>query len=271
MTERVVTERIVTTASKKPVWEHEPEYPLLRTEAAISMVQNEYGRLLLGRLLLGRKFGEVTKTLREFLATGPSWDEFREERRNVAGSLFQAILPEFLTDGLEEKEIVVPEEDVLGMFQVLYPGNRIITVGVAGKNRGLEGVSVPDALLLTRTREETKLSAIVECSLVNPIPPKWRGIKRDSHSSSFNLFSRITPTREALFKAILGRWVRINYPQFPPRVSLEQNLKVLYIAPRGNELIDRLSNEEVWFVPFTREEFYRVLKGFFKDVKRSLV
>lgn len=242
-------------------------YPLLETEVAISIIENPYARELWQRFLLAPEFVETAKRWRDSLGAG-----INVRSRNIAGFFFERLAVDFLWDGLEN-EIVVPPQDVLRIFRSLYPERRTIPHAPGGINTGIERVWVPDALILVKGKGGLKLTGVCECSLSDPIRPRWR-IKRGGKTVGLPSSEPLPPwealIRRAFFRAILGRYIMEHHPDFPGRISVNGNMRVLYIAPKGNRLAGRLPNEEVWHVPFTREEFYRVLDGFFADVKNGL-
>lgn len=242
-------------------------YPLLETEAAISMLKDSYARELWQRFLLTPEFGETAKRWRDFLEAG-----INVRASNIAGFFFERLAVDFLRDGVKN-EIVVPPQDVLRIFRSLYPERRTRPHGPGDVNIGIERVPVPDALILVRGEGGLKLTGVCECSLVNPIRPRWR-MRQGGTITNLPYSEPLPPwevlIRRAFFRAILGRYIMDHYPNLPSRISVNGNMRVLYIAPRSNELKDKLSSEEIWHTPFTREEFYRVLDGFFADVKKGL-
>lgn len=261
----------------KPV--EEDSYPLLETEAAISTLEDPYGRELFGRLLLCPEFGQTAEKLRNFLGGNPTFEGLGMTKRRIAGFLFENLGVEFVKDGVKGEVVLLPRT-VFAMFQSIHPARQIMAHGLGSMsmNVGLEGMWVPDALVIARSEGKAKITAVCECSISDPIRPRWR-VKRSRPApleleleevTSSWLFPQPTNIRMAFFREIIGRYLRENYRGFPSRVSVNGNLRVLYIAPKGNELAGRLASEEVWHVPFTRVEFYMVLDGFFADVKNSL-
>lgn len=260
----------------KPFEVEKDSYPLFETEMAISTLEDPYGQELFRRLLLRPEFGQTAEKLRNFLDRRPaSWD-LGMTRKRIAGFLFEHLGIEFMKDGVKG-EVVLPPRTVFAMFQSIHPARQIMAHGLGSMsmNLGLERMWVPDALVITKREREARITAVCECSIGDPIKPKWR-VKRSrlaptEEETSSRLFPQPTMIRTAFFRGMVRRYLEENHPDFPSRVSVNGSLRVLYIAPKGNELVRRLANEEVWHVPVTREEFYRVLDGFFADVKEGMV
>lgn len=252
-------------------------YPLFETEMAISTLESPYGQELFRCLLLRPEFGQTAEKLRNFLGGNPTFEGLRVKKKRIAGFLFENLGVEFVKDGVEG-EIVLPPSAVFAMFQSIHSARQIMAHGLGSMsmNVGLEGVRVPDALLITKIEKEAKITAVCECSISNPIRPRWR-VKRSRPApleleevTSSLPFPKPTIIRTEFFRGLVRRYLEENHRGFSSKVSFNGNLRVLYIAPKGNRLAGRLANEKVWHVPFTREEFYRVLDGFFADVRNGL-
>jgi hypothetical protein len=162
-----------------------------------------------------------------------------ELRRGVAGYLFEVLSYLYLKEQFAEENIIILSPgETLKVYHELYPTRRK-TVNRFGLQRSIEGITVPDGIILdysSKKRNRVTIRAACEYSLGNPKDTfKQENLRR--FPSLFRTdFHQITgPVTEE--STVITNYVQSKYPHFPSNARYNsEDVKILIAAPIGVKL-----------------------------------
>jgi hypothetical protein len=164
----------------------------------------------------------------------------------------------------------MPIGKIFGVFEKTYPERKAI-FDKFGLNFGLNGVRLPDALVLERRKNAVLVSAFCEHSLNSRSlkeKSKYYACKRVG--GGFVIDSHLARREE--LKRNLAQYLRESVPELPARILFNSRFGIYYAVPKKEAIKGRIQvpmvvpPDKVFVVPVTCAEISRVVAGIVSDL-----
>lgn len=194
---------------------------------------------------------------------------FQERKASLTGYLFETAAYLQLKDGWHRSGVILlSPQETFEVYRLLHPDKPVVETGNS-LQRGLEGITVPNGLIVTKSLKgtSTRIDGLYEYQSrwVNKVKylrkPFWYKVW---------LADDIKPLIDTSNASAIsvGEYIHSRYPQLPRRVSVNQgNLRVFYAVPYDQ--VSRLDKYDVQTskIPISTGEFDRFLETLMADVR----
>lgn len=241
-----------------------------RTTSAIELIAGEEGKQLVIDTVADEDFFRVIAAAERFLATEPDAEKEEKFLASFRGALFEQVANCYTTSLLGSRGILLPINRGFEIFGKTYPERRPIFDNFS-LNSGIDGVRLPDALVLERRRNAVFITAFCEHSLNGQSLKKKAGHYSFERPGNGFVMSSHLSRREEL-KRNLAQYLKEFYPELPSRVLFDSQFGVYYGMPRREEanghhaVLRTTPRDRVLVVPVTHTEISSVAAGIISDL-----
>jgi len=194
-------------------------------------------------------------------------------RRCVAGYLFETLAYSYLQKQLtNENKVFLSPKETLEVYYQLHPTRRRIDYKY-GLQRGIEGISVPDGIVLapvlslSKGIKEVRIDGICEYMLGTRAKLKRAQLTRSPEAYMGNMRYLTNPTNPESMG--VANYIRSKYPHLPDNVSVNNNLGVFVVLPSGVKTPFETPGVEQIVVPVSRRTFGKFIDAFMSDAQEK--
>lgn len=236
---------------------------LLRTELVLRNRLRPDSSKLFSKIMESAEFGVVIQGLQE--VSVPAQQNTPDGLKGrLAGRIFELASFYFLKEELKPGEILLSPDETFLVYSVIYPNRQIDKVSPFFS--AIEGISVPDGIILAKCDGRTRITGVVDYSVGRDV---WMR-KKFAARKFFEDFFRKGPERASV-AAALGRSIHSMLPNFPSWVwGNRRDFLLAYVVPEDEEGSPD-SDGQVIKVPLLRSEVHLFVEAIFQDVKGANV
>lgn len=255
--------------SEIPHWPNDT-FPI-KTIEAVSLISDPEGQDLVIRALQNGRSSQIIGVVRRSLEDGLVYKNGGSFARCVRGAFFEEVSVQYALAKVSVREILLPMHEIFNAFSATFPDRKPL-VDRFGLNRGINGVFIPDAIIVEVARNALVIRAFCEFSMdsrslgekteLYRSGKKRKGFRVSSHSE-----------RRELLKINLSSLIRRQHQDLPARVLFSSQLEIFCVGPKvldngnGHNATGRAIIE---CAPITHDEFHRVVDGIIGDIGEGL-
>lgn len=236
------------------------------------MIKDEDGRAIILDLLESEHFSRILAIANGFLQSAPVKSELNDFMLRFRGAFFEGAATEYMEEGLSQHERLFATTEAFEVFTKTYPEREPVVNG-SGLNLGIDGVRLPDAVVVRANGSTVYIIAFCEYSLSpHSLLEKARRYNSERRRENGFVLDSHLSRREEL-KRNLAVFIRKHHPELPRKVQFDSQFGIIFVMPEGNgsenghELVFRNgTRNRKLFVPLTHEELYRITNGIIEDL-----
>lgn len=250
-----------------------PRWPIdtfpIKTAGAVSLISDSEGQDLIINTLCSGRSAQILEIIRQTMEVNDLTPKGEEELASCArGSLFERVSAQYINAGLGTREILLPIHEVFDAFSATFYDRKVIIDGF-GLNRGIDGVFIPDGVIMERDKTTLIIRCFCEFSIdLRSLMEKARIYHSGRRCNGFKMSSHIE--RREILKRNLASLVRRKFPDLPGRVLFDSQFRgAVCVGPRIEDSRNGHSPNgefDIEHVPITHDEFHRVVDGIIEDL-----
>jgi len=238
---------------------------LSKVDAFIQQLPEETG-FLLAEVRRNEDFRYAANVARKFI--GQDAQTVEELKSRVAGYLFETFTYLYLSKQLAAKnKVLLSPHETLEVYCQRYPTRKKVS-DKYGLQNGIEGISVPDGIVLTplKHRDTVRVDGVCEYMLGTnyKLNGGWQ-LTRSPATYNKQLFY-LTNQRNPESIGV-ANYIHSRYPHLPINISVHSNLDVFVSLPQGVEIPSTSLNVRKISVPVSTIIFGNFVNAFMSDIK----
>lgn len=245
--------------------------PAVFGRSPISDIRNAEARILLGEFLESQEFAFGVGKLNDFLRLKPGERTMSEDRFKelLVGFFFSNIAYGILKKGLKNRERLLSPQETDEFYDLQYPSRP--KRNLYGLGLQIEGITIPDGILISAHGDKTVINRVYEYSLASPDNP-GKSRQLDHYRNITEVIAGLTsPSRGSVndirFPEVIQR--RFNLPTI---VEVDpDNFEVVFVFPRNRSKDLYYSNVQGGeiFLPISLTPINIFLIAVFNDIRDS--
>lgn len=240
-----------------------------KVDAFIQQLPEKTG-FLLAEVRRSEDFRYAAEVVSKFV---PQDDQTVEElRASVVGYLFETLAYSYLKKQFADKnKVLLSPDETFEIYYRLNPSRRKID-DKYGLQKGIEGISVPDGIVLapvlsqSKRIKEVRIDGICEYMLgTNNKPKKGAQLTQSPGEYRGNMRYLVNQTNPESMG--VARYINSRYPTLPNIVSVNNNLDVYVVLPSGVETPLKTPGIEEISIPISTFVFRQFISAFMCDIQ----